>query len=301
MDSTDLEIHAVERLAKAHSSLLDYPELEALQRQSQHHRSADDDDMDPLNLRKFATSDCNRCRKTFAQMGSKPYKMCSHCRFLQRQRSKRWQQKTKSKDGVCRRCGTAHGPESKFVLCLHCRDILRRTKASRVREGKCVHCSGPNLEGGSYKVCKRCRDRDKLRRVQLEDLGNCNRCAEKMPMDDTHKLCVSCRAKKSKESIAHSSSNTSNGNNLQLLDQLEDSTTLFGESILEAGDHAQLNRQLSQISQMSQFDIENLMRYDTDEEDTPPAEEDSAESEMVAAVAAAINMSSQQQHHHHHM
>lgn len=290
MDSTtELELN----IAKAHSALLEYPELEAFQRESPHHETVDPDgdDMHPHNLRKFPTAVCNRCRKMFAQLGPKPYKMCAHCRFLQRQRSKRWQQKTKSKDGVCRRCGTQQPPDSKFVLCLHCRDILRRTKASRVRDGRCVHCSGPNIDDGTgtYKVCKRCRDRDKLRRVQLEHSGNCNRCAAKMPSGDSHKLCAACRAKKLKENAAAAA--VAAGNNLQLLDQLEVSSALFGDTsaMLEAGDHAQLNRQLSQISQISQFDIENLMHYDSEDEEDPG---DSTESEMVAAVAAAINMTS---------
>ncbi|KAG7883820.1 hypothetical protein KL938_002405 [Ogataea parapolymorpha] len=45
----------------------------------------------------FATSICTRCKKEFAQMPDKHYRLCSHCRELQRQRSRRWQMRTKEK------------------------------------------------------------------------------------------------------------------------------------------------------------------------------------------------------------
>ncbi|GMM31219.1 hypothetical protein DAMA08_039640 [Martiniozyma asiatica (nom. inval.)] len=160
-------------------------------------------DLDPTNIEKYPTSKCNRCRKTFAQLETKQFKMCSHCRFLQRERSRRWQKKTREKDGVCTRCGTVlDGFNSKFVLCPHCRDVLRREKSSRLRQGKCVHCSGPNLDGGNFKVCRRCRERDRNRRVQLEHEGACNRCAVKLSNEDKgHKVCSTCRTKKKKNDI----------------------------------------------------------------------------------------------------
>ncbi|KAI5961371.1 uncharacterized protein KGF55_003994 [Candida pseudojiufengensis] len=106
-------------------------------------------------------STCTRCKKEFFQpviipkandnSGSsksltepKIFKLCHHCRDLQRQRSRRWQKKTKNKQGVCRRCGSdIPFEERKFVLCPSCRQNLRTRKANRAAQGKCVHCSGP--------------------------------------------------------------------------------------------------------------------------------------------------------------
>lgn len=162
------------------------------------------EDSKPENLLKFPTSNCNRCKKKFAQTGPKAFKMCEHCRILQRQRSRRWQKRTKLKEGVCTRCGSELPlNDNNFVLCQHCRDMLRSKKANRYLEGKCVHCSGPNDEEGVYKVCKRCREKDKLRRLSLEHNGLCNRCTSRIPSDQKgHKICQSCRMKKRKVSIS---------------------------------------------------------------------------------------------------
>ncbi|CAK9437123.1 uncharacterized protein LODBEIA_P15410 [Lodderomyces beijingensis] len=200
-------------------------------------------------------STCTRCKKEFMQRiiipktnetsggGSKAlaepkiFKLCDHCRDLQRQRSRRWQKKTKDKQGVCRRCGTEiPHDERKFVLCPSCRQNLRTRKASRAAQGKCVHCSGPldasiliknedgnvvvstdlsptlrahddepatrDGHGGSYKVCQRCRENDKIRRTNLEKLGNCNRCAKPLDSSDygRHKVCSYCRSRKKRVS-----------------------------------------------------------------------------------------------------
>lgn len=176
---------------------------------------------------------CSRCKKEFLQAGassekkeggeggegsteSEPriFKLCHHCRELQRQRSRRWQKKTKDKLGACRRCGVVIPPnEQKYVLCPQCRRSLRVRKANRAAQGKCVHCLGPiqipnqELETynkgsvpGQYKVCQRCRDNDKIRRTNLERMGNCNRCAKALlPSDQgVHKVCSGCRQKKKK-------------------------------------------------------------------------------------------------------
>lgn len=187
------------------------------------------------NTRKAETenvilSKCSRCKKDFVQRlivpkdgngdaGAEPkvYKLCHHCRDLQRQRSRRWQKKTKDKQGACRRCGTEIPPEEqKYVLCPQCRENLRIRKANRAAQGKCVHCLGPinaliikdeNEDGGrrsstsgSYKVCQRCRENDKIRRTNLERMGNCNRCAKSLSPSEQgkHKVCLSCRQKKKK-------------------------------------------------------------------------------------------------------
>lgn len=173
-------------------------------------------------------SKCLRCKKEFAQRlimpkdadsGAEPkvYKLCHHCRDLQRQRSRRWQKKTKDKQGACRRCGSEIPPEEqKYVLCPQCRENLRIRKANRAAQGKCVHCLGPinaliiKEEGdedgrrsstlASYKVCQRCRENDKIRRTNLERMGNCNRCAKALSAAEQgkHKVCMSCRQKKKK-------------------------------------------------------------------------------------------------------
>lgn len=92
------------------------------------------------------SSSCSRCKKDFTQpvSESKTFKLCTHCRDLQRQRSRRWQKKTKNKLGACRRCGSDIPlDQQKFVLCPNCRQNLRSRKASRAAQKKCVHCSGP--------------------------------------------------------------------------------------------------------------------------------------------------------------
>ncbi|KAK6458963.1 uncharacterized protein RJT20DRAFT_124085 [Scheffersomyces xylosifermentans] len=183
---------------------------------------------------------CSRCKKEFDQpiiipqsnekvsgqtkflAEPKIFKLCQHCRDLQRQRSRRWQKKTKDKQGTCRRCGSDIPlNEQKFVLCPSCRQNLRTRKANRAAQGKCVHCSGPldasiitgedkklaangkgkeRSKAGSYKVCQRCRENDKIRRTNLEKMGNCNRCAKVLDASDIgkHKVCANCRNRKKK-------------------------------------------------------------------------------------------------------
>ncbi|RLV95376.1 White-opaque regulator 3 [Spathaspora sp. JA1] len=208
-------------------------------------------------------SNCSRCKKTFEQpiiipkakdangtrflAEAKTFKLCQHCRDLQRQRSRRWQKKTKDKKGVCRRCGSEIPiEEQKFVLCPSCRHNLRSKKANRAAQGRCVHCSGPldasilpkeynsadnssvsttssnsslpngtvketgSGKGGNYKVCKRCRENDKIRRTNLEKMGNCNRCAKVLDPDDfgKHKVCAKCRSRKRKGSTWGTGSST---------------------------------------------------------------------------------------------
>ena len=156
------------------------------------------DDMLEENKQKFPLGKCNRCKKDFAQMGVKQFKMCEHCRIQQRERSKRWQKQTREKDGVCSRCGTELPPDSgKFVLCLHCREMLRSWKSNRFVEGKCIHCSGPNINQDMYKVCERCRENSKLRRKTLEMQGACNRCSKTLSNDERNfKVCSECRSRK---------------------------------------------------------------------------------------------------------
>ncbi|KAI5969660.1 hypothetical protein CANMA_001323 [Candida margitis] len=187
---------------------------------------------------KSVVSQCTRCKKEFVQIvtvpkeneahtGSKPvgqskvFKLCHHCRELQRQRSRRWQKKTKDKKGVCRRCGNGIPfNEQKFVLCPSCRSNLRTRKANRASQGRCVHCSNPldddigsdelvdesngeeylkrSPKANTYRVCSRCRGKDKMRRYNLEQMGYCNRCTKALDPDDhgKHKLCLECRLKK---------------------------------------------------------------------------------------------------------
>lgn len=194
---------------------------------------------------------CSRCKKEFDQpiilpqsadstkllVQPKIFKLCQHCRDLQRKRSRKWQKKTKDKEGICRRCGSEiPTDEQMYVLCSMCRLNLRTRKASRAAQGKCVHCSGPldasiivgddikqpakkDAKAGNYKVCQRCRENDKIRRTNLEKMGNCNRCAKALPPADVgkHKVCVNCRNRKKR--MSKSSPNTSidslntNGNN----------------------------------------------------------------------------------------
>ena len=174
----------------------------------------------------FETS-CTRCKKVFLQLvyvsqeqeksKSEPkfFKLCQHCRDLQRKRSRRWQIKTKNKTGTCRRCGLViPEDQQKYVLCPSCRENLRTRKANRAAQGKCVHCSGPleasiiasddmtklkeTVKHGSFKVCQRCRKNDKIRRTNLERKGHCNRCAKSLHPDDfgRHKVCLHCRSRK---------------------------------------------------------------------------------------------------------
>lgn len=196
----------------------------------------------PLNEnQKSVASQCTRCKKDFVQVitvpkennnsfnfkpssgQSKVFKLCHHCRELQRQRSRRWQMKTKDKKGVCRRCGTEIPfNEQKFVLCPSCRLNLRTRKASRASQGKCIHCSSPMEDGfasdeisleesssvdeydkrspksTSFRVCQKCRGKDKLRRHNLQQMGYCNRCTKALSANDhgKYKLCADCRAKK---------------------------------------------------------------------------------------------------------
>ncbi|RKP29683.1 hypothetical protein METBISCDRAFT_18077 [Metschnikowia bicuspidata] len=177
-------------------------------------------------------SKCSRCQKEFTQslmvskdlflgkFGAEPkiFKLCDHCRDLQRERLRRWQKKAKEKQGACRRCGHVIPIEQqKYVLCPQCRRNLRMRKANRAAQGKCVHCSGPinflivgedadengrspSVVGATYKLCQRCRENDKIRRTNLERMGNCNRCAKALSTEEQgcHKVCLKCRQKKKK-------------------------------------------------------------------------------------------------------
>lgn len=183
-------------------------------------------------------SSCTRCKKEFDQpiiipqasdqQGPKPlaepkiFKLCQHCRDLQRKRSRRWQKKTKDKSGACRRCGLdIPADQQKYVLCPSCRENLRTRKANRAAQGKCVHCSGPldasiitgdekgpdgtdRSKMGQFKVCQRCRENDKIRRTNLERRGHCNRCAKSLDASDIgkHKVCLTCRTRKKRGSTS---------------------------------------------------------------------------------------------------
>lgn len=199
----------------------------------QQHLVGKDDDVHKGDSENSIQSKCLRCKKEFSQclvmtkdgaLGTvsaepKVFKLCHHCRELQRQRSRRWQKKTKDKQGACRRCGNEiPQEEQRYVLCPQCRKNLRIRKANRAAQGKCVHCSGPihvsiikdePLEDGQrrrssgsglYKVCQRCRENDRIRRTNLERMGNCNRCAKSLSPAEQgrHKVCVLCRQKKKK-------------------------------------------------------------------------------------------------------
>ncbi|KAH3675785.1 hypothetical protein WICPIJ_009238 [Wickerhamomyces pijperi] len=166
--------------------------------------------------------ECTRCKKSFSletnsnsPNAAKPFKLCPHCRDLQRERSRKWQQRTKQKKGACRRCGVQIPPsQSNFVLCAPCRLSLRSRKATRYEDGKCVHCSGENLSS-EFKVCLRCRNNDRLRRKALEEKGCCNRCSRELNLEDGdtgHKVCLKCRERKKKNgrnSIATGSNSSS--------------------------------------------------------------------------------------------
>lgn len=139
--------------------LPDITDMQAMELMTPFKYLEEPDDYKPENLIKYQTSCCNRCKRKFAQIGPKAYRMCSLCRSKQRQRSRKWQLKTRKKEGVCRRCGSKISKElTHFVLCAKCRRSLRARKAKRAKLGRCVHCSGPNNDSmGKYKVCKRCR------------------------------------------------------------------------------------------------------------------------------------------------
>ena len=194
------------------------------------------------SVEQMLRSSCTRCKKEFDQpiiipqsndntQGPKPlaepkiYKLCQHCRDLQRKRSRRWQKKTKDKSGACRRCGLEiPADQQKFVLCPSCRENLRTRKANRAAQGKCVHCSGPldasiitgddksaklkdRVKSGNFKVCQRCRENDKIRRTNLERRGHCNRCAKTLDPADIgkHKVCVNCRTRKKRSNNSETS------------------------------------------------------------------------------------------------
>ncbi|ODV71264.1 uncharacterized protein CYBJADRAFT_192036 [Cyberlindnera jadinii NRRL Y-1542] len=147
-----------------------------------------------VNESGVGVAQCTRCKKDYAIYNGKVFKLCPHCRELQRLRSRRWQEKTKATSGSCRRCGTAiPQDQSKYVLCPPCRLNLRNTKAQRLEKGKCVHCSGEN-DSQTFKVCFRCRAKDRERRRQLELNNQCNRCSSKLSNEDMgRKVCLNCR------------------------------------------------------------------------------------------------------------
>ncbi|GME69970.1 unnamed protein product [[Candida] boidinii] len=168
----------------------------------------------------LTTTACTRCKNEFNQFITKRlFKLCHHCRELQRERSRRWQMKTKEKEGVCRRCGSElPNFENDYVLCEHCRLNLRSSKAIRVQEGKCVHCSGPkDPKDYNHKVCSRCRANDKIRRANLERVGACNRCTNILSeVDQGHKACTACRNSKRKAFILPNSTNINMGINIDM-------------------------------------------------------------------------------------
>lgn len=168
----------------------------------------------------LTTTVCTRCKNEFNQFITKRlFKLCHHCRELQRERSRRWQMKTKEKQGVCRRCGSnLLNSENDYVLCEHCRLNLRSKKAIRVQQGKCVHCSGPkDPEDYNHKVCSRCRENDKIRRANLERVGACNRCTNILnEVEQGHKACITCRNRKRKIYILPNSTNINMGINIDM-------------------------------------------------------------------------------------
>lgn len=178
---------------------------------------------DTENHHHAITTKCLRCKKDFVQSfvrdkpDAKVFKLCHRCRDMQRQRSRRWQKKTKEQQGSCRRCGgVIPSDQLRFVLCSQCRESLRLRKANRAAQGKCVHCLGPieslimgdqagepRPRSGLFKVCQRCRENDKIRRTNLERMGNCNRCARALEpsQQGKHKVCLVCRQKKKKRAL----------------------------------------------------------------------------------------------------
>ncbi|CDR45140.1 CYFA0S16e02586g1_1 [Cyberlindnera fabianii] len=154
-------------------------------------------DLVVFNPKAIGRSKCTRCKKDHTIVDGKVFKLCPHCRQLQRERSKRWQEKTRKRVGFCRRCGIIIPPDqTKFVLCSPCRHDLRTRKAQRFEDGKCTHCAGPN-DSREFKVCTRCRSNDKIRRKQLEEANRCNRCGHSLDRESTgRKVCSTCRLRK---------------------------------------------------------------------------------------------------------
>ncbi|KAH3662095.1 hypothetical protein OGAPHI_006276 [Ogataea philodendri] len=248
----------------------------------------------------FVTTTCTRCKKDFVQRPEKQFRLCLHCRELQRQRSRRWQMRTKEKQGVCRRCGIEIPPEqAQFVLCEHCRMSLRSRKASRAALGKCVHCSGPNDSvEGKFKVCSRCRQNDKIRRSNLEKIGACNRCAQ--PLNDSdrdHKVCERCRTKKKRGAVSpaavaqrpsHGARDKHNGHHTSpeavATAVLKGQHTRHDQDILLQGNfhgmpqihHSQLNQQLNQHlhQQLTQLQHDHSSSNTDEEVDTVSAHDE---------------------------
>lgn len=115
------------------------------------------DPNDPDNI----VSCCSRCKKEFVQDNiststssgkRKTFKLCMHCRALQRERSRRWQNKTKGIQGACRRCGAKipQGPDTRFVLCSVCRHRLRIHKKARCQRSGCDKTSVLTLPSSTH-------------------------------------------------------------------------------------------------------------------------------------------------------
>lgn len=234
------DLHYRDQIQKNESLMMPIPPLHVQQ------QIVNKEHLEPGKVKETAVEDteyqmlrssCTRCKKEFDQpiiipqtkdnkKGAMPlaepkiFKLCQHCRDLQRKRSRRWQKKTKDKTGSCRRCGTEIPvDQQRFVLCPSCRENLRTRKANRAAQGKCVHCSGPldtsiitsgesgktkdRIKSGNFKVCQRCRENDKIRRMNLEKKGHCNRCAKSLDPSDIgrHKVCVYCRTRKKRSTI----------------------------------------------------------------------------------------------------
>lgn len=238
---------------------------------------------EPATSGQVLRSSCSRCKKDFVQpiivpldntkalAEPKIFKLCQHCRDLQRQRSRRWQKKTKDKRGACRRCGAEIPPEEqKFVLCPSCRQNLRTRKANRAAQGKCVHCSGPldasiitdkkdanANKSGNYKVCQRCRENDKIRRTNLERMGNCNRCAKALDPEDQgkHKVCLSCRSRKKKLNqtsapVIHQSMQHSQAQQAQAQAQMMAQAQAHAQAQVQAQVQVQMQIQAAQQAQV---------------------------------------------------
>lgn len=231
MDKVDAKMAIVNKSSDKiiHGGLLDLPKDGTLH-----------PDMLLENLKKYPNSTCTRCKKDFAQLTSKSFKRCNHCRELQRLRTKRWQNETRQKEGVCSRCRTVL-PDSSFSLCHKCRGYLRNNKETRLLNGKCVHCSAPNDESDVYKVCKKCRMKDKARRLTLEQEGLCIRCTSSISQNkEGQKVCVNCKLKKKSMADIYRASNE---NSLYPIDILP---TRFNENktLTQSNDHKQINDSL---------------------------------------------------------
>lgn len=146
--------------------------------------------------------ECSRCHKQFVQTAARCYKLCPHCRQLQRERLRRWQQRTKERSDVCHRCGGGlAAQDAGFALCARCRNLLRLLKALRPAQGRCLHCSQTkDPESAGFLVCLRCRTNDRNRRSQLEQQGVCNRCGALLEGPEHHKVCTRCRERKKRSS-----------------------------------------------------------------------------------------------------